>query len=199
MPKPKIVYAYIDSQNLNIGVQKVGFKMDWTKFYAYLTKKLGVKKAYMFIGYLPEQEAMYEQLHAIGYKIVLKPTVEMLLTPEQKVEREEALAKRAAEEHKEDHKTTPKGNIDAELVLQAMMDYAEYTSAIVVSGDGDFFCLAEYLEKQGKLEKILVPNWQRSMLLRPFEDKTIRIDLMKRQLAYKHFAHKKSAKSPSKK
>lgn len=184
-------YAYIDSQNLNLGIQKVGFKLDWTKFYALLTKKYGVKKAYLFIGYVAENEPMYEQLHSIGYSIVLKPTVEMLLTPEQKVEREEALAKRAADENKEDHKTTMKGNIDAEMVLQAMIDYPDYGGAIIVSGDGDFFCLVEYLEKKGKLAHLMVPNWQRSMLLKPFEAKTIRLDLMKRQLSYRPFKSKK--------
>lgn len=188
-------YAYIDSQNLNLGIQKVGFKLDWTKFYALLTKKYDVKKAYLFIGYVPENESMYEQLHSIGYSIVLKPTVEMLLTPEQNVEREEALAKRAAEEHKEDHKTTMKGNIDAEMVLQAMIDYSEYDGAILVTGDGDFFCLAEYLEKQGKLAQLMVPNWQRSLLLKPFEAKTTRLDLMKRQLAYRPFVRKNTNKA----
>ena len=73
----KGVYAFIDSQNLNVGVQKFGWKMDWKKFRQFLTDKYGVTKAYMFIGYVPEFENMYEQLHQAGYAVVLKPTFDM--------------------------------------------------------------------------------------------------------------------------
>ena len=38
-----------------------------------------------------------------------------------------------------------KGNIDAELILQAMIDYDRYDQALIVSGDGDFTCLLRYL------------------------------------------------------
>ena len=61
-----------------------------------------------------------------------------------------------------------KGNVDAELVLHAMIQFPNYQKAIIVSGDGDFYCLAEYLEKKRKLEKIIVPNKRYSSLLRRF-------------------------------
>ena len=48
--------------------------------------------------------------------------------------------------------------MDAELVLHAMIEYPNYDKAIVVSGDGDFHCLIEYLEKQGKLARVLILN-----------------------------------------
>jgi len=51
-----------------------------------------------------------------------------------------------------------KGNCDAELVLQAMIDKDKYQKAILVSGDGDFSCLVKYLLQQGKFEKVLSPN-----------------------------------------
>jgi len=51
-----------------------------------------------------------------------------------------------------------KGNCDAELVLQAMIDYKHYDKAIIVSGDGDFHCLVKYLQEKKKLETILVPS-----------------------------------------
>ena len=38
-----------------------------------------------------------------------------------------------------------KGNVDAELVLHAMVEYPNYDKAIVVSGDGDFHCLVDDL------------------------------------------------------
>ena len=39
----------------------------------------------------------------------------------------------------------PKGNVDAELVLQAMIDYQDYERAVIVTSDGDFACLVRYL------------------------------------------------------
>ncbi|MBD3359354.1 MAG: NYN domain-containing protein [Candidatus Buchananbacteria bacterium] len=51
-----------------------------------------------------------------------------------------------------------KGNVDAELVLHAMVEYANYDKAVIVSGDGDFYCLVQYFLKQNKLKKVLVPN-----------------------------------------
>ena len=59
-------FAFIDSQNLNLGTQKNGWKMDWRKFRRYLADNYGVTKAFMFIGYIRENEEMYEQLNASG-------------------------------------------------------------------------------------------------------------------------------------
>src|SRR3954469_15358616 len=70
-------YAFIDSQNLNLGTQRVGWKLDWRKFRQYLADKHGVTKAYMFIGYMSENEALYEYMHELGYLVVLKPTVDL--------------------------------------------------------------------------------------------------------------------------
>src|SRR5436853_6625758 len=66
--KPNM-YAFIDSQNLNLGVQKMGWKMDWRKFRQYLANEYGVTKAYMFIGHVPEFEDMYVHMHELGFLV----------------------------------------------------------------------------------------------------------------------------------
>ena len=53
---------------------------------------------------------------------------------------------------------TTKGNCDAELVLQAMIEYLNYEKSIVITGDGDFYCLAKYLIENNKLEVLIIPN-----------------------------------------
>jgi uncharacterized LabA/DUF88 family protein len=187
-PKKPEVFAYVDSQNLNLGIQKAGWKLSWAKFYDVLIKKYGVTRAYLFIGYIAENEQMYENLHAIGFKVVLKPSIEMVLTPEQKVERDVALAKRAETaktDDKEDYVPGQKGNIDAELVMQIMLDKPDYDKAIIVSGDGDFYCVADHLQSIGKLAHVMVPNWQYSSLLKPFEPSIIRLDQLKKELIYR--------------
>jgi uncharacterized LabA/DUF88 family protein len=176
-------YAFIDSQNLNLGTQRMGWKVDWRKFRKFLAEKYGVTKAYMFIGYMSENEALYEYMHELGFLVVLKPTLDVTAKPQAKLESEAPVAKEK-DKDKEEEKPIVKGNVDAELVLYAMKELPNYQMAIIVSGDGDFFSLAEYLDEQGKLAQIMTPNWQYSSLLKPFEPKIIRLDQLRRQLAY---------------
>lgn len=166
---PKTNYAFIDSQNLNLGSQRMGWKVDWRKFREYLRKEHNVSHAYMFIGYMSENEQLYEYMHELGFLVVLKPTVDV--TPSEK-------------EQKKDEKPAIKGNVDADLVLYAMKEFPNYKKAILVSGDGDFLGLVEYLKEQGKLANILTPNWQYSSLFKPFESDIIRLDQLRRQLSY---------------
>lgn len=182
---PPRVFVFIDSQNLNVGVQKFGWKMDWRKFRRFLADKFGVTRAYMFIGYVPEFEAMYEQLHEAGYAIVLKPTFD-LTKP-----RPEALSEEGHQDNQKTHqddgeeKKPIKGNIDAELVLWAMKEMSNYDKAIIVSGDGDFYSLVEYLESKGRLLHILTPNGHYSSLYNRYESYVLRLDNFRKELAYK--------------
>lgn len=165
-------YAFIDSQNLNVSVQKYGWKMDWKKFRNFLTDRYGVSTAYMFIGYVPEHEDIYEKMHEAGYAVVLKPTFDMSRPrPEENGDKPE-------------DKKPVKGNIDADMVLWAMKEINNYDKAVIVSGDGDFFALIEYLEHQSKLLKILTPTGQYSSLFHQFERYLERLDQYRRDLAY---------------
>src|SRR6185312_11821797 len=177
--KPATTYAFIDSQNLNLGIQRNGWKMHWRKFRQHLRDKYGVTKAYMFIGYMISNESLYEYMHELGYLVVLKPTVDV-------TQPRDTSSSNDTEGKNGDDKEKPvvKGNVDAELVLYAMKELPNYERAIIVSGDGDFFSLAEYLDEQHKLAHIMVPNWQYSSLLKPYERKIVRLDLLRKQLAY---------------
>ena len=129
-------YAFIDSQNLNLAIKDCDWELDFTRFYIYLKDKYKVKKAFLFIGYVAGNETLYTFLQKAGYVVVFKPTLE----------------------YKKQGETHTKGNVDAELVLHAMIEYPNYDKAIIVSGDGDFHCLIEYLEKREKLGRIIIPN-----------------------------------------
>jgi uncharacterized LabA/DUF88 family protein len=169
--KPLGNYAFIDSQNLNLGVQKIGWKMDWRKFRQWLHDQYGVTHAYMFIGYMAENESLYELMHDHGYLVVLKPTLEVK-------------ADQNDQEHKDD-KPIVKGNIDADLVLHAMKELRNYDKAVIVSGDGDFFGLIEYLAQENKLLKLLTPNQRYSTLLKDFEQYIEGLDQHRSELAYR--------------
>jgi len=158
-------YAFIDSQNLNLGIRSQKWKLDWQKFNQYLQNKYQAKKAFLFIGQVDGNEDLYAFLKKCGYILIFKPTLE----------------------HQEDDKVIIKGNVDAELVLHAMIQYDNYNKAIIVSADGDFHCLIEYLDKQNKLLKVLAPTKHYSSLLRKFNDKhyIVRIDMLKKSLEQK--------------
>lgn len=185
----KPVYAFIDSQNLNVSTQRLGWKVDWKKFRQWLTDTYKVEKAFLFIGYVPEFEEMYQQLHDSGYLIVLKPTFDMTRvqpTPEEKEEKR----KEKKEGDKEDRPT--KGNVDADLVLWAMKEMPNYSKAVLVSGDGDFYALVEYLVEQKKLLKLLAPNAFYSGLYNQFDEYVVRLDIHRNELAYRDFKRRKA-------
>jgi uncharacterized LabA/DUF88 family protein len=179
-PRRKLqVYAFIDSQNVNVSTQKFGWKMDWRKFRRWLKEKYNVTEAYMFIGYVPEYKDMYEFLHNAGYSIVLKPTFDMSRP------RETIAQPQPGDKNEADEKKPIKGNVDAELVLWAMKEFNNYDKAIIVSGDGDFYCLVEYLVQKNKLLKLMPPNIHYSSLFKPFEKYIDHLGHYKRLLAYK--------------
>lgn len=157
-------YAFIDSQNLNLGIKSQGWNLDFRKFRLYLKNKYGVEKAYLFIGQMSGNETLYKNLKDMGYELVFKPTTE----------------------YKVDGKTMVKGNVDAELVLYAAGKlYTKYHKAVIVSGDGDFYCLIEYLLEKNKLAYVLVPNKKFSKLLKRFDRHIKRIDNAKHSLELK--------------
>lgn len=187
--KPKPVYAFIDSQNLNITVQNLGWKIDWKKFRNFLETEYKVEKAFMFIGYVPEFENLYEQMHEAGYAIVLKPTFDMTRP------RPEAAEQTDGKDKSDEEKRPTKGNIDADLVLWAMREFNVYSKAILVSGDGDFYSLVEYLEEQKKLLKILTPSGHYSSLYNKYESYIDRIDQHRRELAYRDYRKSRRPKA----
>jgi len=79
-----------------------------------------------------------------------------------------------------------KGNVDAELVLHAMIEYSNYEKAVIVSGDGDFACLVDYLKSKEKLLKLVVPNrFKYSSLLRKFNCEMVFMNNLKGKLEFK--------------
>jgi uncharacterized LabA/DUF88 family protein len=155
-------FAFIDSQNLNLGIQRLGWRLDYKKLRVYLKEKYQVETAYLFIGYMPKNQALYNKLQKCGFVLIFKPVLE-----------------------KKDG--TVKGNVDAELVLQAMIDFDEYDQAIIVSSDGDFYCLVEHLYVKKKLRMIISPCFKTCSILlkRSAKEKIVFIDNIRKKLEYR--------------
>ncbi|PIU56909.1 MAG: hypothetical protein COS87_00760 [Chloroflexi bacterium CG07_land_8_20_14_0_80_45_17] len=133
MKKPQNNYAFIDSQNLNLSIRSQGWILDFGKLRQYLRDKYSITKAFLFIGYVYDNQDLYTALQKDGYILIFKPTLRL---PDGRV----------------------KGNIDADLVLHAMIEYKNYDKALIVTGDGDFYCLVDYLRKNDRLLKLMIPN-----------------------------------------
>jgi len=156
----EINYAFIDSQNLNLGVKSQGWILDFKKFRVYLNDQFNISKAFLFLGYIAGNERLYSKLQLFGYTLIFKPTSDI----------------------KSKGKRFVKGNVDGELILHAVVESQNYDKAIIVSGDGDFHCLIEYLEKEGKLLKIIVPNKSYSSLLRKFSEYILPMELIRNKV-----------------
>jgi len=155
-------YAFIDSQNLNLGVQSMGWKLDWRKLRVYLKEKYDVEIAYLFIGYLPENQSLYSSLQKAGYVLMFKPILP-------------------------DVDGGVKGNVDADLVLRAMIDYQRYHKAVIVSSDGDFYSLVKYLYENVKLEKVISPYVKTCSVLlkKTAKERIVFMDNLRKKLEYK--------------
>lgn len=160
-----LVYAFIDSQNLNLSIRDQGWRLDYAKFIRYLQDKYHVQKTYLFLGYVQDYEMLYARLKEQGYTLIFKPTLKL---PNGKV----------------------KGNVDAELVLHTMIEMPNFNRAVIVSNDGDFYCLVDYLLKKNKLERLLIPNRNKfSSLLREFMSQIHFMNQLKGRLEYKKERH----------
>jgi|SRR5665213_3504575 len=160
---PKKNYAFIDSQNLNLGVRSLGWKIDYKKLRLYLKNKYEVDKAFIFIGLVSNNQKLYTQLQSAGFILIFKPTVQYF----------------------KNGKPTVKGNVDAELVLHsAAIEFNNYNKAVIVSGDGDFACLLEFLDDKNKLLSVLTPNSKYSSLLRPYSKYIVELSQLKKSLRH---------------
>ena len=155
-------YAFIDSQNLNLGIQKLGWKLDYKKFRTYLAEKYAVKKAYMFIGFVALNQSLYDRLQEAGFILKFKPTIP-------------------------DADGKLKGNIDADMVLSTTLELKEYDKAVIISSDGDFYSLVKYLYENDKLEVVLSPDMEHcsSLLKQTAKEKIWFMNNLRAKLEYK--------------
>jgi len=131
----------IDTQNVHMGTQSCERTIDRKRFFCFLQDKFWTKKVILFMWYLKQHNNFYEYLKNIGYEISFKNVV---------------LGKGLI-----------KGNIDSHLVLKATRAYFEqwYDNFILVSWDGDFDILVEFLLEKKVFWKLLAPNIKKASQL----------------------------------
>lgn len=117
------------------GIASLGWSLDYRKFRVWLSEKYGVRTAYLFIGLIPKHKELYKYLQEVGFTLVFKEVVY-------------------------DGHGKPKGNCDADLVLQAMRDTYEngFGKALIVASDGDYAGLVRFLQEKQKLLSVVSPS-----------------------------------------
>lgn len=128
-------FAYIDGANLYRGIESSGWELDYPRFRRWLLEKYGAQKAYLFIGLIPKYKDLYRYLQESGFTLVFKEVVY-------------------------DDAGKPKGNCDADLVLQVVRHAYEskFDKAVIVASDGDYAGLVKFLIEKQKLAIILSPR-----------------------------------------
>lgn len=136
-------FAYIDGANLHRGVTSLGWVLDYKKFRVWLKEKYGVANAYLFIGFVSKHKNLYTHLQEAGFILIYKQVIY-------------------------DGMGTVKGNCDTILVLKVASDFYEkkFNKAVLVSSDGDYAELVEFLKNKQSLLIIVSPSNKCSYLLR---------------------------------
>lgn len=134
--KPQNI-AFIDGQNLYLGTKEEGWAVDHKKFRTYLQDKYNIIEAYYFMGFVSEGEQdLYDKLQRAGFILSFR-------------------------EHSSALRGSKKGNVDSDIIFGIMRKLVEndpFDKAFIVSGDGDYKKLVDFLIKQDKFGKMLFPN-----------------------------------------
>ena len=129
--------AFIDGQNLYSGTRDGGWAVDHIKFRTYLREKYDIHEAYYFLGVATDTERdLYDRLEKARFTLSF---------------REHALGQRAQK----------KGNVDSDIIFSIMKKLVvnEVIGKIfIVSGDGDYKKLVDFLVERDCFGKMLFPN-----------------------------------------
>ncbi len=152
-------FAYIDGANLHKGIENLRWKLDYMRFRVWLTEKYGVKTAYLFLGLIPKYKELYTYLQEAGFTLIFKEVVY-------------------------DGDGKPKGNCDADLVLKTVVDYYQerLEKAVIVTSDGDYASLVNFLKEKRAFLSLISPNNKCSYLLRKLNIRIVYLDTQKNKI-----------------
>ncbi len=152
--------AFIDGQNLYLSTN---FKIDFKRFRVYLKDKYKVERAYYFLGFKGDETKLYTDLQEAGFILMIN-------------DRLEGLASKKV------------GNVDTHLVFQCMRGFyeKEFSKVVLVSGDGDYKPMVDWLIEKQAFRALIVPSKNVSSLYRTLKVKFVDpIDNVRHKIEYK--------------
>ena len=135
--------AFIDWQNLHLGLISEGWNIDMKRFRVFLRDRFWVDEAIYFLGCVSDEEAkLYYNIQKAGFILSFR-------------------------EHSSAMMWTKKWNVDTDIVFDIMRrlyQKEDFDKIILVSWDGDYYKLVKFLIEEGKFERIIFPNKHHSSL-----------------------------------
>lgn len=129
--------AFIDGQNLHLGTREKGWSVSHLRLRIYLKDKYKIGEAYYFLGFVSDnQRDLYDSLQKSGFILSFR-------------------------EHSSTLKGKKKGNVDSDIIFGVMRKLVEneaFKRVYIVSGDGDYKKMVDFLIKKGKFGKMIFPN-----------------------------------------
>lgn len=138
--------AFVDGQNLFLGTTKseISWHIDLVRFRVYLQQKYLVTKAYYFLGFVHEEyQKLYEQIQEAGFILVFR-------------------------QHHASMLGAKKGNVDTDIVfhiMKKMYKNEDFSGIVLVSGDGDYKMMVDFLIEEKRFKKLLFPDQKRASSL----------------------------------
>lgn len=115
------------------------WRVDLARFRVYLQQKYNVEKAFYYLGYVQDDkraEELYEEIQSAGFILVFRQHTSVMLGKK-------------------------KGNVDSDIIFSVMRRLykkEDFDKVVLVSGDGDYKPLADFLIEENRFAKILFPN-----------------------------------------
>lgn len=126
------VCVFIDAANILYSQQTLHWRVDYEKLKKYFEKECDLRAVYFYTGRVGEnhkQNSFLEKLKSFGYKVKAKEVKRIKIS-------------RNTYEWK--------GNLDTELIIDALKYSDDFDTFILMSGDSDFASLLDELKSKGK-------------------------------------------------
>ena len=140
-------FAFVDGQNLYMATSKRAdepWSVDLARFRVYLSKKYSVTTAFYFLGFVDEaNNDLYEKIQSAGFVLIFR-------------------------EHNSAMLGKKKGNVDSDIIFHMMKKLyrkEDFDKFVLVSGDGDYKLIVDFLIEENVLEKVLFPDGKRASSL----------------------------------
>lgn len=126
------VYVFVDAANILYSQQTLRWRVDYKKLKEYFEKECDLRAIYFYTGHVGEnhkQNLFLEKLKSIGFQVRAKEVKRIKIS-------------RNVYEWK--------GNLDAELIIDALKNTDNFDTCILMSGDSDFAPLIDELKEKKK-------------------------------------------------
>lgn len=131
------VYVFIDAANILYSQQTLVWRVDYQKLKEYLERERDLKGLYFYTGKIGKdhrQERFLKKMIGYGYQVKSKEVKIIKIAP---------------------NTYGRKGDLNAELIIDALKNIDNFETCILMSSDSDFAPLVDELKARGKWDIVM--------------------------------------------